>query len=228
MRLKTRKGTLFLTLFIVLNSALIECTYGQVDAIDFQDLVVDGWTLDSVTEGSYGEYVTFWDDLGVVLSDYLMGEAEPRMIYFLINSQAESNSTVYVEIHVFDSEKDASTELSFQKPWTTDAPMFKRFLYGTGMFQEGNVLLFFFSNENAEDLLIPYGRHGQTYITLVDSFIVGFFEKFSPYIHGVPETPESSYTGRCVWGIRHGDTVSCERNRESFTGSLGTGMSPSE
>jgi len=62
----------------------------------------------------------------------------------------------------------------------------------------------------------------------VDSFIAGFYEKFSPYLHGVPETPASSYTGRCVWGIRPGDTVTWQWSRESFTGSLGTGMSHSE
>jgi len=219
---------LFLISFTFLHLALIECAYGLVDAIDFQDMVVDGWALDTVTEGSYGDYVKFWGDLGVEPSDYLMGEAEPRIIYFLIYSQAESNSTVYVEIHVFESEENAGTEFSFQKQWTTDAPMFKRFLYGTRMFQEGNVLLFFFSNENAEDFRIPYGKHGQTYITLVDSFITGFFEKFSPYIHQVPETPVSSFTGKCVWGIRPRDIVSWQWSRESFTGSPGMGTSHTE
>lgn len=223
-----RKGLLFFILFILPNLALTDCAYGLVEAIDFQDLVVDGWTLDTITEGSYGDYVKFWDDLGVAPSDYLMGETEPRIIYFLIYSQAESSSTVYVEIHVFDSEEDAGTEFSFQKQWTTDAPMFKRFLYGTRIYQETNVLLFFFSNENAEDIRVPYGRHGQTYITLADSFIAGFFEEFSPYIHGIPETPESSFTGKCVWGIRPGDTISWQWGRESFTGSLGTGTSHTE
>lgn len=228
MKLNTRKEMLFLTLFMLLHLALIKCPYGLVDAIDFQDLVVDGWVLDTVMEGSYSDYIKFWDDMGVVPSDYLMGEAEPNVIYFLIYSQAESGSTVYVEIHVFDSEEDAATEFSFQRQWKTDAPMFKRFLYGTRIFQEGNVLLFFFSNENAEDIRVPYGMHGQTTITLVDSFIAGFYEKFSPYLHGVPEAPTSSYTGRCVWGIRPGDAVTWQWGRESFTGSLGTGTSHTE
>jgi len=226
--LNTRKLMLFLISFLFLHLALIECAYGLVDAIDFQDLAVDGWKLDTILEGSYGDFVDFWDDQGVMPSDFLMGDAEPQIIYFLIYSQVETGSTVGIEILVFDSEEDAGAEFSFQKQWTTDAPMFKRFLYGTRIYQETNVLLFFFSNENAEDLSVPYGRHGQTYITLADSFIAGFFEEFSPYIHGVPETPESSFTGKCVWGIRPGDTISWQWGRESFTGSLGTGTSHTE
>jgi hypothetical protein len=228
MKLNTRKGTLFLTSIILLHLALIKCPYGLVDAIDFQDLVVDGWNLDTILEGSYGEFVEFWGDQGVATSDYLMGEAEPQVTYLLIYSQAESSSTVGVEINVFDSEEEAHAEFSFQRQWKTDAPMFKRFLYGTRIFQEGNVLLFFFSNENAEDIRVSYGMHGQTTITLVDSFIAGFYEKFSPYLHGVPEAPTSSYTGRCVWGIRPGDAVTWQWGRESFTGSLGTGTSHTE
>jgi len=227
MKLSNREWMLVIILFALSNLALT-CAYGLVEAIDFQDLAVDGWTLDTVTEGSYGEYVEFWADLGVVPSDYLMGEAEPQIIYFLIYSQAESGSTAYVEIHVFDSEDEARTEFSFQRQWEMDAPMFKRFLYGTRIFQEGNVLLFFFGNENAEDTRVPYGRHGQATITLVDSFIAGFFEKFSPYLHGVPEAPASTYDGRCVWGIRPGDTVTWLWGRESFTGSLGMGTSHTE
>jgi hypothetical protein len=58
-----------------------------------------------------------------------------------------TNSSVYVEIHLFESEGDARTEFSFQKQWAPDAPIFERFLYGRRMYQEGNVLLFFFSDD---------------------------------------------------------------------------------
>jgi hypothetical protein len=223
-----RGGILLLGLLVFSSFALFECASGSVDVIDFQDLEVDGWALDSITEGDYGDFVILWEDLGVSPSDYMRGEVDPHKIYLLIYSQVESSSTVYVEIHLFDSEQSARNEFYLQKQWAPQAPMFKRFLYGRRMFQEGNVLLFFFSNQNAEDVLIPYNRHGQTYITLVDSFIVGFFERFSPYLYPVPETPVSNFTGRCVWGIRPGDVFSWERSRESFTGSLSTGMSHSK
>lgn len=219
---------LLLTLLVFSSFALIEYASGLVDTIDFQDLEVDGWTQDSITEGSYGDYVKLWEDLGVAPSDYIRGEVDPYKIYFLMYSQVENGSTVNVEIHLFDSEQSARNELYYQKQRAPQAPMFKRFLYGRRMFQEGNVLLFFFSNQNAEDVLIPYNRHGQTYITLVDSFIMGFFERFSPYLYPVPETPVSNFTGRCVWGIRPGDVFSWERSRESYTGSLATGMSHSK
>jgi len=223
-----RKGLSFFIVFIFLNSAFILTCSGSVDVIDFQDLVVDGWVLDSITEGSYDDYVELWEGLGVAPSDYLMGDVDPRIIYLLIYSQSESNSTVYVEIHIFDSEADARTEFSFQKQWKTNSPMFKRFLYGRRIFQEGNVLLFFFSNQNAENIMIPYDRYGQTYITQVDSFITGFFQKIVPYLYQVPETPVLNFTGKCIWGIRTGDIFSWQQSRETFTGSLGTGMSHSK
>lgn len=133
MRSNNRKGMLMIILLAFSNLAFMGA-YGLVDVIDFQDLAVDGWTLDTVTEGTYEEFVEFWDDMGVVPSEYLMGDAEPSIIYFLIYSQAESSSTVYVEMHVFDSEEDAGTEFSFQRQWEDDAPMFKRFLYGTRIY----------------------------------------------------------------------------------------------
>ncbi|HEX9913614.1 MAG TPA: hypothetical protein VGB32_01735 [Candidatus Bathyarchaeia archaeon] len=133
MRSNNRKGMLMIILLAFSNLAFMGA-YGLVDVIDFQDLAVDGWTLDTVTEGTYEEFVEFWDDMGVVPSEYLMGDAEPSIIYFLIYSQAESGSTVYAEIHVFDSEEEARTEFSFQRQWEDDAPMFKRFLYGTRIY----------------------------------------------------------------------------------------------
>ena len=222
------KGRLLTILLVLSCLAFTVSAVGAVEEIDFQDLVVEGWTLDSITEGTYGDYVELWEGLGVVPSDYLMGEAEPLVIYFLMYSNALTNSSVYVEIHLFESEGDARTEFSFQKQWAPDAPIFERFLYGRRMYQEGNVLLFFFSDAAAGRNIIPYGRHGQAYIAPVDSFIVGFFERFSPYIHEVPEAPASDTTARCVWGIRPGDVISWGRSRETFTGSLGTGMSHSE
>lgn len=225
---RMRKGRLFIILLVLSGLALTVSASGSVDEIDFQDLVVEGWALDSITEGTYGDYVELWEGLGVVPSDYLMGEAEPLVIYFLMYSNTVSNSSVYVEIHLFESEGDARTEFSFQKQWAPDAPIFERFLYGRRMYQEGNVLLFFFSDAAAGRNIIPYGRHGQEYIAPVDSFIVGFFERFSTYIHEVPEAPASDTTVRCVGGIRPGDVISWGRGRETFTGSLGTGMSHSE
>ncbi len=219
---------MLLSLLVFSSLTLVECASGLVDVVDFEDLVVDDWALDSITEGSYGDFVTLWEDLGVAPSDYMRGEVDPHKIYLLIYSQIESDSTVYVEIHLFDSEQSARNEFYLQRQWAPQAPMFKRFLYGRRMFQEGNVLLFFFSNQNAEDILIPYNRYGQTYITLVDSFIMGFFERFSPYLYPVPEAPVSNFTGRCVWGIRPSDVISWRTSRESFTGSLSTGMSHSK
>jgi len=68
-----RRGILLLVLLVFSNFALVECASGLVDFIDFQDLEVDGWALDSITEGSYGDFVILWEDLGVAPSDYMEG-----------------------------------------------------------------------------------------------------------------------------------------------------------
>jgi hypothetical protein len=194
-------------------------------SIDAEELIIDGWILDSISEGSYDDFVLFWNDLGVLPSDYLLSEVSPSDVKLLIYQHMTSDAVVYVEIHVYDSVKDAELEYSAQKA-SSRPPIFGRFVYGERIFQEGPYLIFVFSNEEAEQTLIPYNKYGQIDITLVDDFFTILFQRLVPTLYGVDEgIPSSSFEGRVIWGIQPGDRFTWDTSYETFTGSLGTGMS---
>jgi hypothetical protein len=69
-----------LGLLIFSSFTFFVCASGLVDVIDFQDLEVDDWALDSITEGSYDDFVKLWEDLGVAPSDYMRREVDPYKI----------------------------------------------------------------------------------------------------------------------------------------------------
>lgn len=195
--------------------------------IDAEELIIDGWILDSISEGSYDDFVLFWNDLGVLPSDYLLSEVSPSDVKLLIYQHVSSDAIVYVEIHAYDSVEDAELEYSTQKA-RSRPPIFGRFVYGERIFQEGPYLLFVFSNEEAEQTLIPYNKYGQIDITLVDDFFTKLFQRLVPTLYGVEEgAPSSSFERRVIWGIQPGDRFTWDTSYETFTGSLGTGMSHS-
>ena len=195
--------------------------------INTEELIIDGWILDSISEGSYDDFVLFWNDLGVLPSDYLLSEVSPSDVNLLIYQHVMSDAIVYVEIHAYDSVEVAELEYSAQKA-RSRPPIFGRFVYGERIFQEGPYLLFVFSNEEAEQTLIPYNKYGQIDISLVDDFFTKLFQRLIPTLYGVDEgTPSSSFEGRVIWGIQPGDRFTWDSSYETFTGSLGTGMSHS-
>ena len=79
-------------------------------SIDAEELIIDGWILDSISEGSYDDFVLFWNDLGVLPSDYLLSEVSPSDVKLLIYQHVSSDAIVYVEIHAYDSVEDAELE----------------------------------------------------------------------------------------------------------------------
>jgi len=196
-------------------------------SIDVEELIIDDWILDSITEGSYDDFVLLWDDLGVVPSDYLLTDISPSDVKLLIYQHVSSDATVYVEIHDYDSMEDAELEYSTQKA-RSRPPIFERFLYGERIFQNGPYLIFIYSNEVAEQILIPYNKYGQIYISLVDDFFTRLFQRLIPTLYGLDEAPpRSTFEGRVIWGIQPGDRFTWDSSHETFTGSLGTGMSHS-
>ena len=218
---------------IVLISTLFAFSHASIKfsdaetSIDTEELIIDGWILDSISEGSYDDFVLFWNDLGVLPSDYLLSEVSPSDVKLLIYQHESSDAIVYVEIHAYDSVEDAELEYSTQKARSIP-PIFGRFVYGERIFQEGPYLLFVFSNEEAEQTLIPYNKYGQIDISLVDDFFTKLFQRLVPTLYGVDEgTPSSTFEGRVFWGIQPGDRFTWDTSYETFTGSLGTGMSHS-
>jgi len=188
-------------------------------------LVIDDWIIDSITEGSYDDYVLLWDSLGVVPSDYLTLETHPTDIKFLIYQHTTSDATIYLEIYIYDSITEAESEFNNQK-WHSRPPIFERFLYGERIFVEGPYLFFMFSNEVAEQILIPYNKYGQTYISLVDDFFIKLFQKISPILYGYDvNPPDVIFSGKVIWGVRPGDKFTWNSSHNTFTGSLQTGMS---
>jgi hypothetical protein len=167
-------------------------------SIDAEALIIDDWLLDSMTEGSYDDFVLLWNDLGVLPSDYLISEISPSDVKLLIYQHVNSDATVYVEIHLYDSMEDAELEYNSQKA-RSRPPIFERFLYGERIFQDGPYLIFVFSNEVAEQTLIPYDKYGQIYITLVDDFFTRLFQRLTPTLYGSDEAPpRSSFEGGTV------------------------------
>ena len=227
-----RNKPIFL-LQIVLISILFASSHESIKfcdaetSIDAEELIIDGWILDSISEGSYDDFVLLWKDLGVLPSDYLLSEVSPSDVKLLIYQHLSSDATVYVEIHAYDSAEDAELEFSTQKA-RSRPPIFGRFVYGERIFQDGPYLIFVFSNEVAEQTHIPYDKYGQNYITLVDDFFTNLFQLLTPNLYGsdgVP--PSSSFEGRVIWGVQPGDRFIWDSGYETFTGSLATGMSHS-
>jgi hypothetical protein len=227
------RNKLIYLLQIVLISIIFAFSFASIKfsiaeaSIDAEELIIDGWILDSISEGSYDDFVSFWNDLGVLPSDYLLSEVSPSDVKLLFYQHVISDAIVYVEIHAYDSVEAAELEYSAQKA-SSRPPIFGRFVYGERIFQEGPYLLFVFSNEEAEQTLIPYDKYGQIDITLVDDFFTKLFQRLVPTLYGVDEgTPSSSFEGRVIWGIQPGDRFTWDTSYETFTGSLGTGMSHS-
>jgi len=217
----------------MLFSIILCVTYSSVhvseagSSLNVGELTIDDWTLNSITEGNYSDFVLLWEELGVIPSDYLVTETPPSDVKLLIYQHITIDATVYVEIHVYDSEAEAASEYGTQKA-RSSRPIFERFLYGERIFQEGPLLIFVFSNEEAQQTLIPYNKHGQTHITLVDDFFTKLFQGLTPTLYGFDEDPPSvAFTGRVIWGIRPGDRFTWSSSHDTFTGSLGTGMSHS-
>jgi hypothetical protein len=203
-------------------------TKSTVISLQTSNLEVEGWTLSSISEDSYLNFTSFWADLGIETSDYLMNDIHPTRVTLLIYNQETSDATVYIEIHTYESEQNAETEFSLQKSRGNRATIMQRFLYGQRIYQDGPYLIFVFSNEVAEQTTIPYGKYGQIGITLVDSFFVTFFNTLSPMIHSEVTTPPLvDFTGKIVWGVQPGDLMTWTYSHSTFTGSIGTGMSSS-
>jgi len=215
---------LFIIFFTIFSSVHAS---NASSSLDVNELLIEEWVLDSISEGSYNNFVQLWEDLGIIQSDYLLLETYPTDIKLLFYQHSLGEAIIYVEIHIYDSASYAEAEYNIQKS-RSRPPIFERFLYGERIFQEGRYLIFVFSNEEAEQTLIPYNKYGQTYISLVDDFFIKLFQRLSPILYGYSENPPSvAYTGKVIWGIQPGDVFTWNSSYETFTGSLATGMSHS-
>ena len=141
-------------IFIVLTAGLgilsaIPFAAADVEALDMLTDVED-YTLvaDLYT---YSEYVAMLDEVGVVPSDFILGE-EPVTV--ILASYQRGNAYVWLEILEFASEEDASNEYDLQAVDTeyisglgyqgNNGPLYQRFTPRERVFVQGRFLFLFF------------------------------------------------------------------------------------
>ena len=214
-------------IFIVLTAGLgilsaIPFAAADVEALDMLT-DVDGYTLvaDLYT---YSEYVAMLDEVGVVPSDFILGE-EPVTV--ILASYQRGNAYVWLEILEFASEEDASNEYDLQAVDTeyvsglgyqgNNGPLYQRFTPRERVFVQGRFLFLFFYSPL--DNMDAYSYMDD----LLPTFVSHILETAGT---SPPEPP--AYTVDAMWGVEAGDVITWSVEDSTFTGSMGTGTSSSQ
>jgi hypothetical protein len=213
---------LVLTLIIGLSNLFFPPVIADYTALD---MLFEIETFDlSADLYTYSEYVTMLDDIGVVPSDFILGE-EPVAI--ILASYQKEDAYVWLEILEFESVSDANNEYALQAEdieyisglgyQGNNGPLYQRFIPRERVFVHDRFLfLLFYSpldNPDAYDYM-------DDLLPIIISNILDTIGIFSP------EPPD--YTVDATWGLKVGDYVSWSVSDSTFTGSLGTGTSSSQ
>jgi len=203
-------------------SSAIPFAAADVEAADML-INVEGYTL-SADLYTYSEYVAMLDEVGVVPSDFILGE-EPVAV--ILASYQRGDAYVWQEILEFASEEDASNEYDLQAVDTeyisglgyqgNNGPLYQRFTPRERVFVYGRFLsLFFYSPLDNMD---AYGYMDD----LLPTFVSHILETAGT---SPPEPP--AYAMDATWGVEAGDVITWSVEDSTFTGSMGTGTSSSQ
>ncbi len=203
-------------------SSAIPFAAADVEAADTHSNAED-YTL-SADLDTYSEYVAMLDEVGVVPSDFILGE-EPVAAARASKQRGDANA--WQEILEFASEEDAASEYDLQAVDTeyisglgyqgNNGPLYQRFTPRERVFVYGRFLsLFFYSPLDNMD---AYGYMDD----LLPTFVSHILETagMSP-----PEPP--GYAVDATWGVEAGDVITWSVEDSTFTGSMGTGTSSSQ
>ena len=203
-------------------SSAIPFAAADVEAADML-VNVEGYTL-SADLYTYSEYVAMLDEVGVVPSDFILGE-EPVAV--ILASYQRGDAYVWLEILEFTSEEGASNEYDLQAVDTeyisglgyqgNNGPIYQRFSPRERVFVHGRFLFLFF--HSPLDNMDAYNYMGEL-LPLQISHILETAGT-SP-----PEPP--AYAMDATWGVEAGDVITWSVEDSTFTGSMGTGTSSSQ
>jgi len=185
-------------------------------------LDVEGYVLDGDLY-TYSEYVGLMTELGIVPSDFILGE-EPVTI--ILASYQNGDAYVWLEVFEFESEEAATTEYDLQAEDVeyisglgyqgNNGPIYQRFAPRERVFVHDRFLFLFFYSPL--DNMEAYGMMDD----LLPSFISHILETVGT---SASEPPEISVDA--AWGVEPGDVITWHVDDTTFTGSMGTGTSQS-
>jgi hypothetical protein len=199
-----------------------EYALAQPTALDMLQ-EVSGYTLEADLY-TYVEYVALMDEIGIVPSDFILGE--PPMAIILASYQ-KGEVYVWMEIHEFESGAQAQNEYDLQAVDTeyisglgyqgNNGPLYQRFVPRERVFVHDRFLFLFFYSPLGSD---------EAYVALDDllpSFISHILETI-----GTSASDPPSASVDAVWGVEPGDIITWYVEDTTFTGSMGTGTSSSQ
>ena len=221
------KATLFLFLIaqLVVGLNVIEnreYALAQPTALDLL-LDVSGYTLEADLY-TYVEYVALMEEIGIVPSDFILGEPPVTII---LASYQRGDAYVWMEIHEFESGTQAQNEYDLQAVDTeyisglgyqgNNGPLYQRFTPRERVFVHDRFLFLFFYSPLSSD---------EAYVALDDllpSFISHILETI-----GTSASDPPSASVDAIWGVEPGDIITWHVEGSTFTGSMGTGTSSSQ
>ena len=221
------KATLFLFLIaqLVVGLNVIEnreYALAQPTALDML-LDVSGYTLEADLY-TYVEYVALMEEIGIVPSDFILGEPPVTII---LASYQRGDIYVWVEIFEFESGAQAQNEYDLQAVDTeyisglgyqgNNGPLYQRFIPRERVFVHDRFLCLFFYSPLGSD---------EAYVALDDllpSFVSNILETI-----GTSASEPPSANVDAVWGVEPGDIITWHVEGATFTGSMGTGTSSSQ
>jgi hypothetical protein len=221
------KATLFILLIIqlVVGLNLIknrEYALAQPTALDML-LEVNGYTLEADLY-TYVEYVALMEEIGIVPSDFILGEPPVTII---LASYQRGDVYVWMEVHEFESGAQAQNEYDLQAVDTeyisglgyqgNNGPLYQRFVPRERVFVHDKFLfLFFFSPLGSDEAYVALDD-------LLSSFISHILETI-----GTSASDPPSASVDAVWGVEPGDIITWHVEGATFTGTMGTGTSSSQ
>jgi len=224
---RKEKATLFLILIIQLVVGLNiienrEYALAQPTALDML-IEIDGYTLEADLY-TYVEYVALMEEIGIVPSDFILGEPPVTVI---LASYQRGDVYVWMEVHEFESKAQAQNEYDLQAVDTeyisglgyqgNNGPLYQRFVPRERVFVHDRFLFLFFYSPLGSD---------EAYVALDDmlpSFISHILETI-----GTSASDPPSASIDAVWGVEPGDIITWHVEGSTFTGSMGTGTSSSQ
>ncbi|TRO48202.1 hypothetical protein E2P65_03300, partial [Candidatus Bathyarchaeota archaeon] len=219
---RNRRNIVLIIMAACLGFAAIPFAAADVGAIDMLT-EVEGFDL-AADLYTYPEYVAMLDDVGVVPSDFILGE-EPVAV--ILASYEKGDAYVWMEILEFASDGDASDEYALQAVDTeyisglgyqgNNGPLYQRFTPRERVFVHGRFLFIFFYSPL--DNMDAYGY--------MDDLLPTFVSHILETAGTSPPAPPG-YAVDAVWGVEAGDIITWGIEDSTYTGSLGTGTSSSQ
>jgi hypothetical protein len=194
----------------------------EVTALDML-MEAEGYTLRADLY-TYPEYVAFMEDIGVVPSNFILGE---HPVTVILASYQRGEASVWQEVFEFATPEAAEDEYRLQAVdqeyisglgyQGNNGPLYQRFLPRERVFVHGRFLfLFFYSPLDDMD---AYGY--------MDELLPQFISHILDTLGTSPPEPSAAAVD-ATWGVEPGDTITWHVTDATFTGSMGTGTSSSQ